>query len=165
MTSTGPKGIDWESYAGLLGTVSDGEVAKELGVHRKTVREARVRLDIAARGHAGSFWNDPARQALLGTMHDTKLARQIGCTPASVARARQYRRIPAFGASPDPQGEPDTAPAIATSIPPRVPRALLDAAEDLLGALQHADHAPRTLLRAKLALDTALTPYRNGQDP
>jgi len=83
----------WDpSYARLLGTASDGDLAHKWGVSTETVREKRVALNIPV-FQGISVWT-PATDALLVTTDAPELARQLGITRSAVVYRRRCLGIP-----------------------------------------------------------------------
>jgi len=73
----------------LLGTMSDAEVAEELGIHKATVSTKRKQLGIAASRPPRRVyqWTEELL-ALLGKVTDRELARRSGFSVSSVRRKR-----------------------------------------------------------------------------
>lgn len=90
----GVRGIDWNQQP--LGERSDYEIAESLGVHRTTVREARLRRGIRRVraydrcAHTPDEWETDT----LGRVPDAVLAGARGCTVAAIAQQRRVRNIP-----------------------------------------------------------------------
>ncbi|MEN9358705.1 MAG: hypothetical protein RL095_240 [Verrucomicrobiota bacterium] len=95
-----PRRSFWtEDRVALLGTMSDNEVARQLGIHAGSVSTQRRRHGIAP--YEENFFDDSfcwTRKWLdkLGTMTDKALAKEIGCRPNTVSTERVARGIPAF---------------------------------------------------------------------
>lgn len=87
------KGIDWDTQP--LGIMSDGKIARMLGVNRRSVFTARVRRGIpVCLEHRGSKplkidWDAQP----LGQVPDLALARTLGCAVSTVAHQRRQRGI------------------------------------------------------------------------
>lgn len=81
----------------LLGTMTDQQLADQMGTTRGTVTNKRRRLGIEACGY-GPFWTAETR-GLLGKMTDTQLAKQIGISQAAVGYQRNKAGIPRYSAS------------------------------------------------------------------
>jgi DNA-binding CsgD family transcriptional regulator len=80
----------------LLGKVSDGELARALGIATATVTIKRQRLGIPPFQPAPPAieWT-PAKVSRLGRAPDTEIARELGISPGSVNAKRQELGIPA----------------------------------------------------------------------
>jgi hypothetical protein len=77
----------------LMGTISDGEIARQFGVKPGTVSSKRRRLGICA--FAVDVYT-PEIVALMGKVSDREIARLIGRDPESVRGKRIRLGIPAF---------------------------------------------------------------------
>jgi len=76
----------------LLGTNTDGAIARLLGVPKYTVEQKRRRLGIP-----GILWRWTEEEiALLGTGTDREVGRQLGKNAAAVRRKREQLGIPPF---------------------------------------------------------------------
>ncbi len=89
--------INWDLHP--LGKVSDGEIARKLGVTPSSVQKARQRRGIAANPNLERY--DWAEQPL-GKITDSELARRLGIVRSTVQRAREKRGIPPL--VPRPEG-------------------------------------------------------------
>jgi DNA-binding CsgD family transcriptional regulator len=76
-----------------LGTCSDAQLARELGVSKSSVQTARYSRGIASQRERTRNWT-PARCALLGQIADTELARLMGLTVGAVTAKRRQLGIP-----------------------------------------------------------------------
>ena len=94
-------GEGWQdTWDDLLGSMSDKELAKRLGVHASTVFVRRKLLGVGS--HRPHRPVTPPRDwtadedRLLGKMPDTELAAKLGCTPVMVFNRRRSLRVVAF---------------------------------------------------------------------
>ncbi|MGB0583151.1 MAG: hypothetical protein ACPGVU_25995, partial [Limisphaerales bacterium] len=82
--------MDW-----MLGSASDVEVARRLGLPKHIVFARRRKLGIApAQVRSRPFTSE--EDALLGTDHDRVIAKQLGCKALAVSHRRKVLGIPAF---------------------------------------------------------------------
>jgi hypothetical protein len=82
---------------GLLGKLSDPEIARRAGVEPGTVAAARKRRGILAwQPHRRPVEWTPEMIAQLGTDSDGNVARMLGLPRACVKRQRKLRRIPPY---------------------------------------------------------------------
>ncbi len=77
----------------LLGTMTDGDLARRLGISLTAVAHRRRRLGIPIRFAHRLPWT-PEADALLGTDTDTAIAARLGCSVATVCLRRQKLKIP-----------------------------------------------------------------------
>jgi hypothetical protein len=89
------RGINWDAQP--LGRMTDGALAKRLGVARATVYGARTFRGIkpAVAPPAHRFWG----KRRLGRVPDRVIAKQYGVTVQTVARARWRRGIASWKSS------------------------------------------------------------------
>ena len=78
----------------LLGTMSDAEIARKMGIDIQSVREHRWGLRIPINNSI--VWTSDM-EALLGTMSDKHLAHKLGLFTSTVRTRRKMLDIPAFG--------------------------------------------------------------------
>ena len=96
--------VDWDKYKDILGTKTDVEIGKQLGVSGVSVLYARRRYGIPPFGgskqtkEANDFWD----QQPLGQVSDEFLATMLDKHIDTVRRARRNRKIPAFRKKPKP---------------------------------------------------------------
>lgn len=102
--NTGRKGIRWnESLVARLGTVTDRELADELGISRHAVLRQRASRGIKAHGRPfgqaqferSLAWRTRAR-SLLGTMPDQAIAASFGVSKPAVCLWRRKLGIPSY---------------------------------------------------------------------
>jgi len=86
------KGINWDNVG--LGTKPDGELARELGVHRETVKDARVRrsIPIFKVTRVKLKWES----VVLGSKPDGEIAKELGTSLTVVSNKRNELGIPNF---------------------------------------------------------------------
>lgn len=83
-----------ESEIALLGTLSDPQTAKKLGVSATAVRNKRIQMSIKPlMSHKKFIWTK-RRLALLGTMADERLAYQLKVTSNVISKQRVQLNIP-----------------------------------------------------------------------
>lgn len=78
----------------MLGTLSDPETARRLGVSSTVVRNKRIEMNIKPLLSQKKFIWTKKRLALLGTMADERLAYQLKVTPNVVSKKRVQLNIP-----------------------------------------------------------------------
>lgn len=99
--------IDWTpDKIKILGTMSDEQVGKRLGVGSTTIFSKRTRLGIAAFGpsfeETRHVWNTGEIRKL-GTMPDARLAAKLGVKPEAVASKRTSLGISSSGKQYEPR--------------------------------------------------------------
>jgi hypothetical protein len=90
-------GEGWQTkWDGLLGTMSDAELAKRLGVKQEMVFRRRHALDIPGHGPQGLGGRErtPDEDAMLGRMPDHEVAELLGCSMGVVFGRRRKLRVP-----------------------------------------------------------------------
>jgi len=87
--------LSWNAEAdALLGTVSDRDVARRVGVDPKTARARRLRLGISV-FRQPHVWT-AAEDALLGTVSDRELGHRLNLSPRTVQARRRLLNIAAW---------------------------------------------------------------------
>lgn len=126
----GVVGVDWDRQP--LGQLSDYELADALGVHRTTVREARLRRGIRRARAFDRYARtlDEWEVDTLGRVPDAVLAGARGCSVQAIAQQRRVRGLPPA------KSLPSARPAY-EMLPHWVPWTDMN---DLFG---HADHLHR----------------------
>lgn len=87
----------WACVDPLLGTMSDGKIARKFGLSNHQVFKRRRKLGIKAHIWSpipSSFWEEV--DPLLGTMPDTKLAKQVGIFKDTITKRRNKLGIMPF---------------------------------------------------------------------
>lgn len=85
-----PKRINWDAQP--LGNMSDGSIARNVGVSPSVVSRARIGRGIKPFPQNYIHWDSQP----LGKIADTVLARKFGVTVRAVVCARASRGIPAY---------------------------------------------------------------------
>jgi hypothetical protein len=89
-----PPSHQWtEAEIALLGTDTDGAIARRLGLAKKRVSWKRAQLGIRSFAKLPDRWTE-REIALLGTAPDPEIAKRLGRTPESVCQSRRNRGIP-----------------------------------------------------------------------
>jgi DNA-binding Lrp family transcriptional regulator len=89
----------------LLGTDTDANIAKELGVHVYTINRYRKQLNIPAFRPIHKWTK--AEESLIGTMPDSELAKQLDLSELQVINKRRKLKIAGYSNRPKPRAWTD----------------------------------------------------------
>lgn len=90
--------MQWDcQHVAMLGTVSDKELGRRIGVSGYTVRDERMRRKIPAFAQMVIQWDDQ-KIKMLGTDTDIKISARLGVSKASVAAKRKALGIKPYAA-------------------------------------------------------------------